>query len=192
MRDGRSSATPRPLDGSSSPTPARGAAAARACVAHPQEGTILTVADAGAAAAVEAAEAGGSLADVCEAAVDAAREALARTPDQLEALRQRRGGRRRRRGVVLLLESLDGSSPVTAASDEGLLSAGPGSSGATSGVRPAPDAQRVPGQRAGPRRHLPGHDPLDVAGERLGRAGLRGHVPPRDATPEAVDRCGDA
>ena len=65
---------------------AAGAAAARACVAHPQEGTILTVADAGAAAAVEAAEAGGSLADVCEAAVDAAQEALARTPDQLEAL----------------------------------------------------------------------------------------------------------
>ena len=65
---------------------AAGAAAARACVAHPQEGTILSVADAGAAAAVEAAEAGGSLADVCEAAVDAAQEALTRTPEQLEAL----------------------------------------------------------------------------------------------------------
>ena len=34
---------------------ARGAAAARACVAHPQEGTILTVADAGVAAAVASA-----------------------------------------------------------------------------------------------------------------------------------------
>ncbi|HPV90040.1 MAG TPA: DAK2 domain-containing protein, partial [Ornithinibacter sp.] len=65
---------------------ARGAAAARACVAHPQEGTILTVADAGAAAAVDAANRGGSLADVAQAAVDAARAALARTPDQLEAL----------------------------------------------------------------------------------------------------------
>ena len=105
---------------------ARGAAAARACVAHPQEGTILTVADAGAAAAVEAAEAGGSLADVCEAAVDAAQEALARTPDQLEALARAgvvdAGGA----GCVLMLESFH--RVVTgrwSATDEGLLSAGP-------------------------------------------------------------------
>ena len=85
---------------------ARGAAAARACVAHPQEGTILTVADAGAAAAVEAAERGASLADVALAAVNAAHEALARTPDQLEALARAgvvdAGGA----GCVLMLESL--------------------------------------------------------------------------------------
>ena len=105
---------------------AAGAAAARACVAHPQEGTILTVADAGAAAAVEAAEAGGSLADVCEAAVDAAQEALARTPEQLEALARAgvvdAGGA----GCVLMLESFH--RVVTGrwtATDEGLLSAGP-------------------------------------------------------------------
>ena len=76
---------------------AAGAAAARACVAHPQEGTILSVADAGAAAAVEAAEAGGSLADVCEAAVDAAQEALRPHPRPARGPRPRRGRRRRRR-----------------------------------------------------------------------------------------------
>ena len=105
---------------------AAGAAAARACVAHPQEGTILSVADAGAAAAVEAAEAGGSLADVCEAAVDAAQEALTRTPEQLEALARAgvvdAGGA----GCVLMLESFH--RVVTGrwtATDAGLLSAGP-------------------------------------------------------------------
>jgi DAK2 domain fusion protein YloV len=166
---------------------ARGAAAARDCVAHPQEGTILTVADAGAAAAVEAADAGGSLADVCEAAVDAAHEALARTPDLLEALRHAgvvdAGGA----GCVLMLESL--RRVVTGrwnATDAGLLSAGPvlhrreewrlspGTAAAAAGS--APD-QGAPGRQAsGPSDaaggHLPGHvtahDPLEREGEALG------------------------
>ncbi len=104
----------------------RGAAAARRAVAHPQEGTILTVADAGAAAARRAADEGGGLGEVCSAAVDAAREALARTPEQLPALARAgvvdAGGA----GCVLMLESfhrvVTGSWTGT---DEGLLSAGP-------------------------------------------------------------------
>jgi DAK2 domain fusion protein YloV len=104
----------------------RGAAAARASVAHPQEGTILTVADAGAAAARRAAAAGGDLVAVCAAAADAAREALARTPEQLPALARAgvvdAGGA----GCVLMLESfhrvVTGSWTGT---DDGLLSAGP-------------------------------------------------------------------
>ena len=164
---------------------ARGAAAARACVAHPQDGTILTVADAGAAAAVEAAEAGGSLADVCEAAVDAAQQALARTPDQLEALANAgvvdAGGA----GCVLMLESFH--RVVTghwSPSDEGLLSAGPALQRRDEWHQ-APDA--VSPQREAP-GHLPGHDPLDAAGERLG-SGPAYEVMYllAEATPEAVD-----
>ncbi len=104
----------------------RGAAAARAAVAHPQEGTILTVADAAAAAARRAVDAGATLGDACSSAVEAAREALARTPEQLPALARAgvvdAGGA----GCVLMLESLHrvvtGSWTGT---DEGLLSAGP-------------------------------------------------------------------
>ncbi len=139
---------------------ARGAASARASVAHPQEGTILTVADAGAAAAVQAAEEGGSLADVCEAAVDAAQEALARTPDQLEALRRAgvvdAGGA----GCVLLLESL--LTIVTdrwQVSDSDLLGGGPGLLRRDEWHHEGGD-----GSVAG----LPGHDPLDREGERIG------------------------
>ncbi len=139
---------------------AAGAAAARACVSHPQEGTILTVADAGAAAAVDAAEAGGSLADVCEAAVDAAQEALARTPDQLEALARAgvvdAGGA----GCVLMLESFH--RVVTgrwSATDDGLLSAGPPLHRRDE-WRPADAVAARPRPTAAA---LPGHDPLDLA-----------------------------
>ncbi len=165
---------------------ARGAAAARDCVAHPQEGTILTVADAGAAAATAAADAGGSLGDVCQAAVDAAHEALARTPDQLEALRHAgvvdAGGA----GCVLLLESLQ--RVVTgrwSATDEGLLSAGPplhrrdewhlaratGQPPAvTAGSESQPGGIQAPpaGSDAGGAHQVAGHDPLDGEGEPLG------------------------
>ncbi|MBR7742813.1 DAK2 domain-containing protein [Phycicoccus sp. BSK3Z-2] len=84
----------------------RGAAAARAGVGHPREGTILTVADAAAAAARKTADAGGGLAEVSAAAVTAARGALAGTPDQLAELADAgvvdAGGA----GCLLLLESL--------------------------------------------------------------------------------------
>ncbi len=104
----------------------RGAAAARAAVAHPQEGTILTVADAAAAAARRSVDAGADLGQVCSSAVEAAREALARTPEQLPALARAgvvdAGGA----GCVLMLESLHRVVTGTwSGTDEGLLSAGP-------------------------------------------------------------------
>lgn len=104
----------------------RGAANARACVAHPQEGTILTVADAAAAAARRAVDAGSDVLGASGAAVDAAREALARTPELLPALARAgvvdAGGA----GCVLLLESLHRVLTGTwTSTDEGLLSAGP-------------------------------------------------------------------
>ncbi len=83
----------------------RGAELARACVAHPQEGTILTVADAVAAAAGAAATEG-DVAAVAGAAVTAANDALARTPEQLEVLARAgvvdAGGA----GLVLMVEAL--------------------------------------------------------------------------------------
>jgi hypothetical protein len=67
----------------------RGAAeAAYEAVGEPVEGTILTVARAAADTAMAVAAAGGSLEEVVTAASDAARVALARTPEQLERLRR--------------------------------------------------------------------------------------------------------
>lgn len=84
----------------------RGAELARASVAHPQEGTILSVADALAEAARARAEAGGDAAEVATAAVAAAETALARTPEQLPALAQAgvvdAGGA----GCLLMMEAL--------------------------------------------------------------------------------------
>jgi len=163
---------------------AAGAAAARACVAHPQEGTILTVADAGAAAAVEAAEAGGSLADVCEAAVDAAQVALARTPDQLEALARAgvvdAGGA----GCVLMLESFH--RVVTgrwSTNDEGLLSGPPLQ---RRDEWRQPDA--VPAGSAQTSATVPGHDPLDRGTEAHGEGpAFEVMYLLADSTPEAVE-----
>lgn len=84
----------------------RGAVLARKAVAHPQEGTILSVADAAARAGRVAADAGASIVEVAEAARDAASAALLRTPEQLPALAAAgvvdAGGA----GCVLLLEAL--------------------------------------------------------------------------------------
>ena len=84
----------------------RGAELARASVAHPQEGTILSVADALAQAAREAADAGGDAVAVAAAGVTAAEEALARTPEQLPTLAQAgvvdAGGA----GCLLMIEAL--------------------------------------------------------------------------------------
>ncbi|MFQ6170210.1 DAK2 domain-containing protein [Oryzobacter sp. R7] len=159
---------------------ARGAASARASVAHPQEGTILTVADAAAAAAVEAAEAGSTLADVVEAAVDAAQEALAHTPDQLEVLARAgvvdAGGA----GCVLLLEAL--LSIVTdkwSVSDSDLLGGGPGllRRGEWRPERPHADSTAS----------LPGHDALDRE-QRIGDGpAYEVMYLLLDSTPERVD-----
>ena len=66
---------------------ARGAAAAYGAVAEPVAGTMLSVLQAAAHAAADSAEAGGTVADVSDAAVDAARTALLRTPEELPVLR---------------------------------------------------------------------------------------------------------
>ena len=63
----------------------KAADSAYAAVAEPKEGTVLTVARA-AADAVAALGPGTSLAGLVTAAADAASDALARTPEQLEAL----------------------------------------------------------------------------------------------------------
>ncbi len=65
----------------------QGTATAYKAVGKPVEGTILTVIREAAAAAVVAAEAGGDLEDVLTAAVEAAREAVAKTPSLLPILR---------------------------------------------------------------------------------------------------------
>ena len=98
----------------------RGAEMARASVAHPQEGTILSVADALAEAAREAADGGGDAVAVAAAAVSAAEEALARTPEQLPSLAQAgvvdAGGA----GCLLMVEALHRA--LTGAwTDEGTL-----------------------------------------------------------------------
>ena len=84
----------------------RGAELARASVAHPQEGTILSVADAIAEAARGCADAGGDAVEVAAAAVGAAETALARTPEQLPTLARAgvvdAGGA----GCLLMIEAL--------------------------------------------------------------------------------------
>ncbi|WP_326587819.1 DAK2 domain-containing protein [Streptomyces sp. NBC_01294] len=64
----------------------RAAEEAYAAVAHPVEGTMLTVAGAAARAAEAAGAAAGTAAEVARAAYDGARAALAETPGQLAAL----------------------------------------------------------------------------------------------------------
>ncbi len=83
-------------------------ALAWACVAHPKEGTMLSVSRAAATGAQQAAGSGtpASLLEVSETALAAAREALSRTPEQLPELKAAgvvdAGGA----GLVLLLEAL--------------------------------------------------------------------------------------
>ena len=85
-------------------------------VGEPVEGTMLTVARAAGDAATEAAKGGGVPATI-RAAVTAARDALAHTPEQLDVLRRAgvvdAGGR----GLVVILEAaetaLTGTRPVT-------------------------------------------------------------------------------
>jgi DAK2 domain fusion protein YloV len=80
----------RPMDGAwLADALGRAARAAFGAVSDPKEGTVLTVARATAdAAAAAAGTTGGDLQEVTQAAALAAREALAETPNQLEALRR--------------------------------------------------------------------------------------------------------
>jgi uncharacterized protein len=95
----------------------RGADAAYAAVAHPVEGTILTVARAAAEAAGAAAETGSTWSQVAEAALAAARGALERTPEQLPVLRDAHVVDAGGMGLVVLLEALVTS--LGSAADDG-------------------------------------------------------------------------
>ncbi|WP_299533625.1 DAK2 domain-containing protein [uncultured Streptomyces sp.] len=96
----------------------RAAASARRAVAHPVEGTVLTVATAAAEAAEVAGAASGDLAAVAAAAHEGAVAALETTPDRLPVLQRAgvvdAGGR----GLVVvlgaLLETVTGRAPVRA------------------------------------------------------------------------------
>ncbi len=83
---------------------ARGQARAYRAVVDPVEGTMLSVMRAAAEACQTAADAAGTIADALDAALAGAREALRRTPEQLETLRRAgvvdAGGQ----GIVCLLE----------------------------------------------------------------------------------------
>jgi DAK2 domain fusion protein YloV len=98
----------RPMDGAwLAEALDRAATAAFGAVSDPKEGTVLTVARATAdAAAAAAGTAGAGLHQVMQAAAEAARDALAATPSQLEALRRAgvvdAGGR----GYVVLTDAL--------------------------------------------------------------------------------------
>ncbi|MFD8011371.1 DAK2 domain-containing protein [Streptomyces sp. NPDC058955] len=122
---------------------ATAAASARAAVAHPEEGTILTVASAAAAGCA----AGGSLPDVARRAYDGARTALEATPGQLAVLGRAgvvdAGGQ----GLVAVLGAL--VETVTGRAPEAL----PPSSGV-----PAP--AEGPGEPCGPGGEGPGYEVL--------------------------------
>ncbi|WP_228181414.1 DAK2 domain-containing protein [Streptomyces anulatus] len=97
---------------------ARAADAARRAVAHPVEGTVLTVAAAAAEAAEGDSDAGGEpdLRTVVHAAYDGALAALARTPEQLAVLGRAgvvdAGGRGLVAVLGALVEAVTGQAPV--------------------------------------------------------------------------------
>ena len=120
-----------------------GADAARAAVARPAPGTMLTAADAASAAAERAATDGADLLDVARAAVAGARAAVLGSPDELDVLA--------RHGV--LDAGAFGLTLVLAAMRDALADA-PGASSATVDL-PA-DLAAAGGRRTAPAPH-PGH-----------------------------------
>ncbi|MDU0300098.1 DAK2 domain-containing protein [Streptomyces sp. PAL114] len=93
---------------------------ARQAVAHPVEGTVLTVASAAAdAAATAAGAADRDCGKVARAAYEGARAALAETPDRLDVLRRAgvvdAGGRGLVAVLAALVETLTGETPRTTA-----------------------------------------------------------------------------
>ncbi|MET9333716.1 DAK2 domain-containing protein [Streptomyces cellulosae] len=116
---------------------------ARQAVAHPVEGTVLTVAS---AAADAAGDAGGDCGAVARAAYEGARTALAETPDRLDVLRQAgvvdAGGRGLVTVLAALVETLTGETPRgTAALGPGLHARG----GAHTVAAPCADDDAVAG-----------------------------------------------
>ncbi|MER5207075.1 DAK2 domain-containing protein [Streptomyces sp. NPDC002825] len=138
---------------------AEAAAAARQAVAHPVEGTVLTVAS----AAADRCAGGGTLAEVATRAHDGARTALEATPGLLDVLGRAgvvdAGGRGLVAVLGALLETVTGRAPDLAgtAGDEeararvadggahnGLATAGGGVTTALDGVRLLGDPRAVP------------------------------------------------
>ncbi|MFC7486829.1 DAK2 domain-containing protein [Knoellia sp. CPCC 206453] len=147
----------------------RGAELARASVAHPQEGTILSVADAIAEAARESAEAGGDAAEVAGAAVAAAETALARTPEQLPALAQAgvvdAGGA----GCLLMIEALHRALTGDWTSESGTLNHASQDLVPRASWHAEPSADGTqPTVSGGVPRSLDAHDPLDAPAAGLG------------------------
>ncbi len=144
---------------------AAGAAAARACVAHPQEGTILTVADAGAAAAVDAAEAG-ARSPTCARPPSTPRRRPWPAPPTSSRRSPAPGSSTRVEPAACCCSSPStgwspgGGRPPTT----GCCRPAPRCTGATSGA--TPDAVPTGAALASPT--LPGHDPLDLANEAHG------------------------
>jgi DAK2 domain fusion protein YloV len=106
-RDATAERTPRPAGAVLARALRRAADEAYEAVARPVEGTMLTVARAAAEGAEHAAQAaGGGITAVVRGAARAAREALVRTPDQLDVLRRAgvvdAGGR----GLCVLFDAL--------------------------------------------------------------------------------------
>jgi hypothetical protein len=99
----------------------QGTATAYKAVVKPVEGTILTVIREAAAAAAASAENGGDLEDVLTAAVEGARQAVARTPSMLPILRDARvvdaGGEGLYRIMQGALQYLVARTPVAARTD---------------------------------------------------------------------------
>lgn len=99
---------------------------ARRAVAHPVEGTVLTVASAAADAA--GATGGEECAEVAWAAYEGAREALAATPGQLAVLREAgvvdAGGQGLVALLAALVEALTGRRPADADAGTGAVAAG--------------------------------------------------------------------
>ncbi|MFF5855097.1 DAK2 domain-containing protein [Streptomyces sp. NPDC012751] len=119
----------------------RAADSARQAVAHPVEGTVLTVAS---AAAVAAERAEGDCGAVARAAYEGARTALAATPDRLPVLRRAgvvdAGGRGLLAVLGALVEACTGEAVREPAKSAEAPSGGPAREDAGAGAEPCPDA----------------------------------------------------
>ncbi|MGW1512582.1 DAK2 domain-containing protein [Streptomyces sp. NPDC002394] len=134
---------------------AEAAASARRAVAHPVEGTVLTVAT----AAADGCAGGGTLADVAARAHDAAGAALAATPAQLDVLGRAgvvdAGGRGLVAVLGALLETVTGRAPDREWTTSGWVWEGEGGDrvrgGAGTGADRAQDHVETASGRAGDR-----------------------------------------
>ncbi|WP_344609265.1 DAK2 domain-containing protein, partial [Streptomyces glaucus] len=133
----------------------RAADSARRAVAHPVEGTVLTVASAAADAADGA---GGDCGSVARAAYEGARAALAATPGQLAALERAgvvdAGGQGLVTVLAALVQTLTGETPREAAGPGGHARAG--RAGLEASARAGRARQGGTGTAAAPGGHAPG------------------------------------